>query len=76
MAVFYVYAPSYFAQVANGLLILVFLYILLSHYRVFLKTNYVTQLQIIGALAILVGIHGILHLGLEQIYGYNPLLCF
>jgi len=76
MAVFYVYAPSYFAQVANGLLMLVFLYILLSNYRVFLKSNYVIQLQIIGALAILVGIHGILHLGLEQVYGYNPLIFF
>lgn len=76
MAVFYVYAPSYFAQVANGLLMLAFLYILLSNYRVFLKSNYVTQLQIISALAILVGIHGILHLGLEQVYGYNPLIFF
>lgn len=76
MTTFYVYTPSYFAQVANGLLILVFLYILVSNYRVFLKTNYVTQLQIIGALAIAIGIHGISHLGLEQLYGYNPLLYF
>jgi hypothetical protein len=76
MTTFYVFAPSYLAQVFNGLLILVFLYILFSHYRVFLKTNYITQLQIIGILAILIGVHGILHLGLEQLYGYNPLLFF
>lgn len=76
MATFYVIAPSYFAQVANGLLIFVFLYILLSNYSSFLKTNYVTKLQIIGALAIALGVHGSLHLGLEQVYGYNPLLMF
>ncbi len=61
MTTFYVNAPSYLAQVFNGLLILVFLYILFSNYRVFLKTNYIIQLQIIGILAILIGVHGILH---------------
>lgn len=76
MATFYVYAPSYFAQVANGLLILIFLYILFFNYKSFIKTNYITQLQIIGALAIALGVHGSLHLGLEQVYDYNPLFIF
>ncbi len=76
MATFYVFAPSYFAQVANGLLIFVFLFILVSNYKSILKSNYVNQLQIIGILAIAFGIHGILHIGLEQLYGYNPLLLF
>jgi len=73
---FYVIAPSYFAQISNGLLILAFLFILISNYRSFLNTNYITKLQIIGALAIAVGVHGSLHLGLEQVYGYNPLSIF
>jgi hypothetical protein len=76
MATFYVLAPSYFAQIANGLLILIFLYIVLSNCKSFLKSNYITQLQIIGTLAIALGVHGSLHLGLEQVYGYNPLLIF
>ena len=73
MATFYVNAPSYFAQVANGLLILTFLFVLLYNFRSFLKTNYLTKLQVIGTLAIGIGLHGSLHLGLEQAYGYNPL---
>ena len=36
MATFYVNAPSYFAQVANGLLILTFLFVLLYNFRFFL----------------------------------------
>lgn len=76
MSIFYVYTPSYFAQVVNGLFILVFLYILLSNYKSFIKTNYITQLQIIGFLTIAIGIHGFLHLGLEHIYNYNPLMIF
>jgi len=76
MATFFVVAPSFFSQIANGLLILVFLYVLLSNYSSFLKTNYITKLQIIGTLAIALGVHGSLHLGLEQAYNYNPLLVF
>jgi hypothetical protein len=76
MTTLYVFAPSYFAQVANGLLILFFIYTLVSNYRVFLKSDHINQLQIIGILAVIIGIHGILHLGLEQVYGYNPLLFF
>ena len=76
MTTFYVFAPSYFSQIANGLLILFFLYVLLSNCTSFLKSNYITQLQIIGTLAIALGVHGSLHLGLEQVYGYNPLLIF
>ena len=76
MATFFVVAPSFFSQIANGLLILVFLYVLLSNYSSFLKTNYITKLQIIGTLAIALGVHGSLHLGLEQAYNYNPLIVF
>lgn len=74
MGSLYVLAPSYFAQLANGILILFFLYILFTNYRSLSKTNYVVKLQIIGLLTIAIGVHGMLHLGLEQVYGYNPLL--
>ena len=76
MARFYVYTPSYFAQVANELLILIFLYILFSNYKSFLKTNYINKLQIIGSLAIAIAVHCSLHLGLQQVYDYNPLFIF
>jgi len=65
--------PSYFAQVANGLLILIFIFILIKNYEQFKKANFTIQLIIIGILALSLGIHGILHIGLEKVYGYNPL---
>jgi len=76
MATLFVFAPSYFAQIANGMLILIFLYILLTNVRAFIQTNYVTKLSIVSALAIAIGVHGLLHLGLEHVYGYNPLFLF
>lgn len=76
MAKLFILAPSFFAQLFNGLLIFIFLFILFTNYNAFIKTNYITKLQIIGTLAIAIGLHGSLHLGLEQAYGYNPLLSF
>jgi len=76
MATLFVFAPGYFAQIANGMLILIFLYILLTNVRAFIQTNYVTKLSIVSALAIAIGVHGLLHLGLEHVYGYNPLFLF
>jgi hypothetical protein len=76
MSRFYVIAPSFLAQVANGFLIFIFLFFLISNFPSFLKANYIIKLQIIGLLAIALGVHGTLHLGLEKVYGYNPLLIF
>jgi hypothetical protein len=74
MSKLFVYAPSFFSQIINGIIILIFLYILFTNYTKFLKVNFITKLQIIGTLAIAFGVHGTLHLGLEKVYGYNPLL--
>ena len=68
----YVLAPSFFALVISGFLILIFLYILISHFNTFLKIDYVKQLQIIGILCIAFSVHGLLHLGLENTYNFNP----
>jgi hypothetical protein len=43
------------------------------NFRSFIKTDYIKLLPIIGTVAISIGMHGMLHLGLEQAYNYNPL---
>ena len=68
----YVLAPSFFALAISGFLILIFLYILISHFNTFLKIDYLKQLQIIGILCIAFSVHGLLHLGLENTYNFNP----
>jgi hypothetical protein len=76
MATLFVLAPSFFAQIINGILILIFLYLFLSNYKDFMKLNYLQKLQVIGTLSIAFGVHGTLHLGLEQAYDYNPIIAF
>jgi len=73
MATLYVLAPSYFAQIANGILIIFFLYILLSNWKKIVNLEPIKLLQLISIFAIAIGIHGLLHLGLEKTYNYNPI---
>lgn len=68
----YVLAPSFFALAISGFLILAYIFLLVTHFNSFLKSDYTKQLQIIGILCIAFAVHGSLHLGLENTYNFNP----
>lgn len=62
--------PSFYALVVTGILIgaiLLYVYKGLRTFSVYQTATFATLL------GILVGVHGILHLGLEQVYNFNPL---
>jgi hypothetical protein len=70
--------PSFYAHGLNGILLFVALIIVILNYSRLKKyesypgnTLYLTLL-----LSIAVGIHGISHLGLEYVYGFNPMNYF
>jgi uncharacterized membrane protein len=68
----YVLAPSFFALAISGFLLLAYVFVLVTHFSSFLKIDYTKQLQIIGIFALAIGVHGSLHLGLENTYNFNP----
>jgi len=68
--------PSFYAHVTNALIILITLIILIKNYNLFKNINVEYILILLLLLSIAFGIHGISHLGLEKIYGYNPLYFF
>jgi hypothetical protein len=72
----YLLTPSFFALVINGFLLFILSFIVIFNFRSFIKTDYIKLLPIIGIMSIAFGIHGTLHLGLEQAYNYNPLYLF
>ncbi len=64
-------APSFYALVLTGISIGA---ILLYLYSMGLRSMSSFQVATLATLlGILVGIHGLLHLGAEAVYGYNPL---
>ena len=72
----YLLTPSFFALVINGFLLFILSFIVIFNFRSFIKTDYIKLLPIIGIMSIAFGIHGSLHLGLEQTYNFNPLYLF
>lgn len=59
--------PSFCSLVVTGILVLVAAIML---YQQWDMTNRIEGILLLG---ILIGIHGVLHLGYEVVYGYSPL---
>jgi hypothetical protein len=68
----YLVAPSFNALFLTGFLLLVVFILLIFNFTSFKKLNYYQQILFLAALTNAVGIHGLLHLGLEKQYKFNP----
>jgi hypothetical protein len=67
--------PSVYAHIFNGILLFIALIVIALNYSKLKKyEGYPGSTAIlILLLSIAVGVHGISHLGLERVYGYNPI---
>ena len=65
-------APSMNGLLLTGLILLIILIIFAKNYDQFLKLNYYQQIALLSLLSLAIGIHSILHLGAETVYGFNP----
>lgn len=65
--------PSFFGLMINGLLILIFIILIIQTWKKVREEKPHIHLTLLGIFTIMVGVHALLHLGLEQTYGYNPL---
>jgi len=66
-------APSFFALFVTGILILFITIIFVVNFKQIIKLNYYQKITLLSLVTLAVGIHGLIHLGLETIYGFNPL---
>ena len=65
--------PSLYAHVINGILLLVAFILLYKNYSSIKSMDKYRLILLVLLFSIASGVHGISHLGLERIYGYNPL---
>jgi hypothetical protein len=65
--------PSFYSTVTTGLLILLLIIIGLRSYNEIKSYDTYRLLIVVGIFTMLISMHGLLHLGLEAIYDYNPL---
>ena len=67
------YAPSFYAHIINGLLMLAAFVLLYKNYSKISNLEPYKLIVLTLIFSICVGVHGLSHLGLETIYNYNPL---
>lgn len=65
--------PSFSAHVINAILMVAAVVVAYINFSVLKKLDPYKLIMIFLVFSIAVGIHGISHLGLEKVYGFNPL---
>ena len=68
----YLIAPSLNSLFFTGLLLLVIFVIFIMNFRRIINLNYYQQLILLSTLTIATGMHGLVHLGVEKQYNFNP----
>lgn len=66
--------PSFYAYIANGLLLLLSVIIMFVYHKKIFLLDPIRLLILLLIISIAIGVHGLMHLGLEKVYGYNPIL--
>ena len=64
--------PSFYAHVLNGIFLFGALILIYLYWAKLIHLNVYQIIMIFLILSIAVGVHGLSHLGLEAVYGYNP----
>lgn len=67
------FTPSFWAQTSTGILILIAIFIIYNNYSEIKNLNSYNTLVLLLLFTMVIGIHGLSHLGLEAVYGFNPI---
>jgi hypothetical protein len=69
-------APSINALVFTGIGMLYLIILLATNYKTLFRLDVYKKISLVSLVIISIGIHGLLHLGAESIYGLNPYMWF
>lgn len=65
-------APSLNSLFVTGFILLFILIIIVTNFKQFQRLDFYRKLTILSLIAIAVGTHGLIHLGVESAYNFNP----
>jgi len=65
-------APSFTSLFVTGFLLLFISILLITQYNAFYRLDFYRKTTILSLITIAIGVHGMIHLGLEMNYGFNP----
>ena len=65
--------PSFYSLAFTGFLILAIFVIVICNFKQLCQRSPECLIKVVALIGVLVGIHGLQHLGLEVAYNYNPM---
>jgi hypothetical protein len=65
-------APSLNSLFVTGFLLLIILVIFVTNFKQFQALDFYRKLTVLSFITIAVGTHGLIHLGVETVYNFNP----
>lgn len=65
-------APSLNSLFFTGILLLTIFFLIIKHFKQLINMNFYNKTILLSTLVVAIGIHGLIHLGVEQSYGFNP----
>ena len=65
-------APSLNSLFVTGFILLAIFITVFNNYKRIINLNYYQKIMLLSTLAIAIGIHGLIHLGVEREYNFNP----
>ena len=72
----YLIAPSLNSLFFTGILLLFIFILFIKNFRQIKNLNYYQKIMLLSAITIAIGIHGLIHLGAEVHYNFNPYYYF
>ncbi len=65
-------APSFNSLLITGIFLLSILFIFTIHFQQFKRIDFYHKIVVLCLITITIGVHGLIHLGAEYVYGFNP----
>lgn len=65
--------PSFYSHIINGVFLFIAFILLYKDYSKIIHLEPYKLISLMLFLSMSIGIHGLTHLGLEKVYGYNPM---
>ena len=66
--------PSFYALFLTGIIYIIIIIVIIKNYKKIQNYSIDKIIILFSIIGILIGVHGLLHLGLESIYNFNPLI--
>lgn len=68
----FIVAPSLNSLFITGFILLYIFYLLVTHFKQFINLDFYKKTTLLALLVGAIGVHGLIHVGVEDSYGFNP----